>query len=133
MAGSSLTQIQAVVYGSAPRQDSRGIYIGADETTNNLILEYQFTLRKKVPYLFYHTFGMKTCDIAETSPVSDRTIEIRETIEPKNSTAEFAQLEQLMNTDFPLTPTREMRGYCAQSENSSNFYRDRPVKLLYYP
>jgi hypothetical protein len=133
VAGNALTQIQAVVNGSTPRIDNRGVYLEADESTNNLILEYQFTLRKKVPYLFYHTFGMKTCEIAETSPVSERTIEIREFIEPKNSTAEFAQIERLMNTDFPVTPTREMRGYCAQSETSFAFYRDRPVKLLYYP
>ncbi len=133
LAGSSLTEVQPIVSGSLPRLDTRGIYIRSNETTNNVALEYHFTIKKGVPYLFYHTYGIKTCYLTETSAVSERTIDIRENIVPKDLTIEYSQLEQLMETDFPATPDREMRGFCARSESSYSFYRDRPVKLLYYP
>lgn len=131
--GSTNTSIDTVLVGSRLRSEARGIVVSPLLLGDSLLFNYQFTIRKGVPYLFYNSFVRQICSLKENSPVSNTTIKLNETIAGKNINDEYNQLSNLMNMSFPASNSWEITNTCGTITSSFEFYRDKPVKLLYYP
>jgi hypothetical protein len=132
--GNSQTEIDSVDYSPGELiSNSRGVIIPSFHTRDSVFMSFSFVLKKDVNYLFYSTF-QKTCVIEDNIQTRyNLTIRQNENIEPKLVDSEFAALQQLMNTSFISTSSFEVTNPCFQITDSYTFYRDRPVKLLYYP
>ena len=132
--GNALTEIEAIAYPTGPlNPNSRGMIIPALHTRDSVFVSFTFVIKKGINYLFYSTF-QKPCILDDDIQTRYKlTIRQNENIEPKLVATEFANLQQLMKTAFPPTNSEEVTNLCFQITDSYTFYRDRPVKLLYYP
>jgi len=113
--------------------DNRGVLVPAYLTRDSTIMSFTFNIKKGMKYLFYATF-QKPCVIYDN--IEARyvlTLRQNENILPKAVESEYAAIQQLMNTAFPSISSYELNNPCFQITDSYSFYRDLPVKLLYYP
>jgi hypothetical protein len=112
--------------------EDRGAIVPAFDTRDSLFIAFSFTIKKKKPYLLYSTFRYP-CVVDQSNRRDSWDIQYNENIVPKNVEDEFALLQRLMDSSFPSTNSQEVTNPCFQITDSYTFYRDRPVKLLYYP
>ncbi len=133
LAGNTQSAIDSILTGSLHGNSPRGLILSPLLVNNTFLLEYSFTIRRGIPYLFYNSFINEICTQQENSPVSYTTIKLNETIAGKNISSEYNQLTNLMNLSFPSSNSKEITNTCGTITSSYEFYRDRPVKLLYYP
>jgi len=112
--------------------EDRGAIVPAFDTRDSLLIAFSFTIKKKTPYLLYSTFRYP-CVVDQSNRRDSWDIQYNENIVPKNVEDEFALLQRLMDSSFPSTNSQEVTNPCFQITDSYTFYRDRPVKLLYYP
>jgi hypothetical protein len=112
--------------------EERGAIVPAFDTRDSLLIAFSFTINKKTPYLLYSTFRFP-CVVDQSNRRDSWDIQYNENIVPKNIENEFAMLQRLMDSSFPTTNSQEVTNSCFQITDSYTFYRDRPVKLLYFP
>lgn len=134
MAGYANTEVVSDHFPNYPFSfDDRGVLVPAYHTRDSTILSFTINIKKGVKYLFYATF-QRPCVIYDH--IESRlvlTLQQNENIFPKAVESEFATIQQLMNTSFPVLNNYEFNNPCFQITDSYSFYRDLPVKLLYYP
>lgn len=131
--GFDSTKIDPIISAQIPNSESRGVQIRCLESSDSLILHYNFRIKRNKPYLFYHSFIHNICYPIGSRTLGNTTVAINENISNKNTAAEFSQLSSLLDVSFPLLMSREISNDCGSITTSYEFYRDRPVKLLYYP
>lgn len=132
--GSSITQVDAVDYPFGQlNTNSRGVIVPSRHTHDSVFMSFAIEIKKGNHYLFYSTF-QKPCVTEELIEARyNLTVRQNENIAPKAVESEYAAIQQLMNTSFPTLNSFELNNPCFQITDSYSFYRDLPVKLLYYP
>lgn len=131
--GFDSTKIDPIISAQILNSEPRGVQIRCLESGDSLILHYNFRIKRNKPYLFYHSFIHNICYPIGSSTLGNTTVAINENISNKNTASEFSQLSTLLDVSFPLLMSREISNDCSSITTSYEFYRDRPVKLLYYP
>ncbi len=131
--GFDSTKIDPLVLAQFPSSISRGVQIRCLETSDSLIMQYNFRIKRNKPYLFYHSFINNICYPIGSNTVGFTTVTINENISNKNMAVEFLELSSFLDVSFPSSTSWEISNDCGTITSSYEFYRDRPVKLLYYP
>jgi hypothetical protein len=133
LTGSPNTVLDTIISGVSLGNGGRGVRISPLVRNDSTLVEYQFTIKKGVPYLYYNSFIFDLCVQQLRTDGVPLRIKLNEYFVAKEIQADMQQISNLMDTVFRASNSSEITNLCGTITSSYEFYRDRPVKLLYYP
>lgn len=131
--GNSNTTLDRIITGTLVGSEGRGIRILPLVRNDSTLVEYHFTIKKGVCYLHYNSFYLDLCYRIVSGSGDPLKIKLKEDFAEKNIPSEMNQISILMDTSFTASNNFEITNNCGTITSSYGFYRNRPVKLLYYP